>query len=331
MALPVDVSCVVDRQTPAVLFAIRTAQAQARYPSLLEGLRSHSLLAPVQRTGSGLITVAVEQRELGKAALAALGAFRLQQYQLCRWYDLQLDALPASTIHIFSGTSEGHLLAYACLQGANALTAGEAALLDQQQALFLTDTPRPLFASERELFGPACFTSLPALRRVPLAALGELNCFLRNQALLSPLSTIAAIESLLLMTRCILRPAGLQAILGASDREARRLLTALGFPMLYAPHAPVVVPFLPYRHYWAAGEIGPTAQGKYWPFAVAQADLRAQQDHFDRLGALLEQTPAGIRRGLVQLRKQAHPTQPTALLPPRKSKAAQTWKAAPAV
>lgn len=226
MALPVNASCVVDRQTPAVLFAIRTAQAQARYPSLLEGLRSHSLLAPVQRTGSGLITVAVEQRELGKAALAALGAFRLQQYQLCRWYDLQrvaadraerdpqLDALPASTIHIFSGTSEGHLLAYACLQGANALTAGEAALLDQQQALFLTDTPRPLFASERELFGPACFTSLPALRRVPLAALGELNCFLRNQALLSPLSTIAAIESLLLMTRCILRPAGLQAILG---------------------------------------------------------------------------------------------------------------------
>lgn len=339
MALPLDPSCVVDKHTSALLFGFRTAQAQVRYPALLMDLRSHSILAPVHRARSGLVTVAVEQRDLGDAALAALGAFRLQQFLLCQWYDLQqvitdqakcdpqLDHLPTSTIHICSGTPDGRLLAYACLQGANALTTSEAALMDHQAALLLTDWPRPLFASERELFGAACFASLPALHSMPLTAISELNCFLHNQALMSPLSTIAAVETLLLMTRCILRPgSGLQVILGASDQEARRLLAALGFPMLYAPQAPVVVPFLPYKNYWAAGEVGTAAQGKYWPFAVASADLREQQGHFARLHHLLDQPPADIRRGLVQLRRQAQPGIPSALIPPKKSKAAQLWR-----
>lgn len=342
MAVP-TVSCVTDSSPSAFLLALRTAQAQARYPALLEGLHSKSLLTAPHRAGSGLVTVAVEQGRLGEAERMALGAFRLHQYLLCRWYDLQrvstdqveydpqLGHLPASTIHIFSGTAEGHLLAYACLQGANALTTSEAALMDYQATLVLTDTPRPLFASERELFGPACFASLPALRSIPLAALGELNCFLCNQALRSPQSTIAGVETLLLMTQCILRPeAGLQAILGASDQEARGLLGTLEFPMLYAPHAPVVVPFLPYKHYWAAGEVGTAAQGKYWPFVVASADLRAQHAHIDRLNTLLDQSPATIRRGLVQLRKQAQAVRPSALMPPRKTKAARMWKASSA-
>lgn len=338
MALPLTSSSEAGERTGASLTALRTTQTQARYPGLLAGLLSQNVLASRCRAGSGLVTVAVEQGMLGEADLAALGTFRLHQFQLCHWYDFQrieadratsdpqLDHLPANTIHIFSGTAEGHLLAYACLQSANALTASEAALMDQQQTLLLTDTPRPLFASERELFGSACFASLPALRAIPLAGLGELNCFLRNQTLVSPLSTIAAIETLLLMTECILCPeAGLRAVLGASDPESRRLLAALGFPMLYAPHAPVVVPFLPYKHYWAVGEVGIAAQGKYWPFVVAVDDLRAEQPHFEQFDQILAGGLAEIRRAIVAWRRQQTPVAPTTFVPSAETNAAQMW------
>lgn len=300
------------------LRVIRAFQAQARYPALLTGLRGREDVAYQERCGSGLITVAIEQKLLGDEELKALGAFRLQQYLLCGWYDPQkvladqaetdpeLERMPANALHILTGTADGQILAYCMLQGATTQTKGEDAILTNPNALYLQDAQRPLFASEREFFGTSVFASLPALHQIPIGAMGDLTCLLRNQALsTSVLSTVAVVDATSTMIQFMTRiDSGLQAILGSIDREARHLLAAMSVPILYAPLAPVVVSSLPYKHYWAAGEVGTSVQGKYWPFVAAIEDLRAHAKHFARLDQTLSESRNTIRRALVAFRKE---------------------------
>lgn len=319
------------------LAALQDKQANARYPALLRlGERDQGVLFRQEHPKAGLITVAVEQAALPGPLLRALGEFRLQQFLLCGWYeaaraladqaqtDPQLTRVPASSVHLLTGTPEGQILAYCLLQAA-AQEEGERPRAAETRQ-YLHEFPRALFPAERELFGPVLFASLPALRTIPLEHLGDFTCLLQNQALHSPLRTIAVINAILSMIHLLSRPSSRwQAILGNMNQEARALLAQLGVPVLYAPEAQVVVHSLPYHHYWAEEEIGPLAQGKYWPFVVAVDDLRAHQEHFEELHQAFAGELGDIRRAVVVRRRKQTPVAPLALVPAAGTKAAQVW------
>src|SRR5260370_34907581 len=103
----------------------------------------------------------------------------------------------------------------------------------------------------------------------------ELPCLIRNQAVNSPLSTIATLEAVYTMTHVVLQPeSGIEATLGCIDVEARRVTSVLGMPFLYAPLAPVIRE--QFEYYWASGFVN--APGRFWPFGIATEDLHTQAD-----------------------------------------------------
>src|SRR4029077_1785601 len=167
----------------ADLMQLRTMEHEARYPNLLFGLWDHQAPAVRRvRAASGLYTTIVEQRALSAAQWRELGSFRLRQFVLCKWYDAQRIAadhlvidpamgdLPPRTLHAIVGDAEGRLLAYTCLQ-----PAGDAhsALAADEERIYLASPNRPQFPTERELFGPQVFSSLAALREIPLSRVWE--------------------------------------------------------------------------------------------------------------------------------------------------------------
>lgn len=319
------------------LASLRAYQAHVRYPTLFQlRNRQQGVLYSQENPKSGLITIAVEQETLSEVVFGNLGEFRLHQYLLCGWYDVarvladqaktdpQLARIPASSVHLLTGTPDGQVLAYCTLQAA-ALEDAEVPSIAQPKH-YLQEFPRPLFASERELFGPVLFASLPALRAIPLSELGDFTCLLQNQALHSPLRTIAVIDAILSMIHLLAHPASRwRAILGTADQEARGLLAQLGVPVLYAPEAQVMVDSLSYQHYWAAEEIGLPVQGKYWPFTIAVDDLRARQNYFEHLHLQFTGEVENIRRILVAWRHQQTVAEPKAFFPPPGTRAAQIW------
>jgi ubiquinone/menaquinone biosynthesis C-methylase UbiE len=343
MALPspqqeAHLICPLSNNNTQYLATIRAHQAQARYPALLQlWNQEEGVLYRKEHSNVGLITIAVEQEALDEQALRALGEFRLHQYLLCGWYDAarvladqatmdpQLARIPPSSVHLLTGTPEGQFLAYCTLQAAAQEERDESLTPTREQ--YLHEFPRALFPAERELFGPVLFATLPALRTIPLSAIGDLTCLLQNQALHSPLRTIALVEAILSIIHLLTRPSSRwSAVLGNMDQEARSLLASLGVPVLYAPQAQVMVDSLPYKHYWAAEEIGSLAQGKYWPFVIAVDDLRAQQ-HFEQAHQAFAGDPHNIRRSLVAWRRQQTPVAPVAFVPPIGTRAAQIWGA----
>ncbi len=312
------------------LARIKAYQQQAKYPHLLT---SAGALYRRVRPGSGLVIVAHEHGALQPAQRSALGEFRLHQYLLWRWFDLSkvcaddlssdptLDYTPAPAVHVFAGTGEGTILAYFVMQTACLPQhRGAQAQREEMEPFpavpepYLETRGRPQFVAEEGLFGPV-FTSLPALRRIPLSAMRELTCLLRNQALPSPVSVTAVIEAILAMTHLSLHSGTLRAILGSVDVEARRVTAILGIPVLYAPLAPVVTvyPSGQERFYWAEREYEP---GKFWPFVIAVEDLALYAAHLRRLDEILAGPPGEIRRAIKRLRLEGWRLPPHAFVPP---------------
>jgi hypothetical protein len=163
---------------------------------------------------------------------------------------------------------------------------------------------------EVESFGPDLLTSLPALAQLPLESMREFTCLIRNATITSPLIAMAAVESLYAMAHVVMQPdSGIQAVVGCSDLEARRVSHVLGFPFLYAPLAPVVRN--QFEYYWV-----PTinAPGRFWPFVVATDDLHANAEHFRSLDTMLNGSLRDIRRGVVERRREPKAVAPRALV-----------------
>src|SRR6185437_3540463 len=110
----------------------RAVQAESRYLALLHGPWG-SAAAPLFRTArdaTQLITVALRHGDLSAEQRQELGHFRLQQFVLWGWYDLDASVLQTArsdpafatllpeTIHVITGTLDGRLLAYMCVEPA---------------------------------------------------------------------------------------------------------------------------------------------------------------------------------------------------------------------
>lgn len=310
---------------------LRAWQTQARYPQLLIEAPEHAdgVVYRRVRDGTGLVITALRHDALGPAQAEALAEFRLQQYVLCGWYDLDaldrrgaiadpaFEHLPWNTIHVLAGTASGHLLAYFCMQPASsdsaALDAASLANLGEvdrcsQRTPLMGDVSRPLFPTEIHSFSPQVFPSLPALRKVPVPRVRELTRLLRNQTSPSLLSAISVVEAVCTMTAVAMNPESeIAVMLGCVDREARQVTAHLGIPILFAPLAPAI-PLPPAEHefYWAASA---NEQGRFWPFVIATEDLTPLAHWFGEIDAMLAGSSRDVRRGIVELRRRAQASQ----------------------
>jgi hypothetical protein len=320
---------VADKET---LAAIQVRQRDARYPMLLaiaprdDGVVYHRI-----REGTGLTTVAIRHDALTPEQHAALGEFRLHQYLLCGWYDFDavmahsiiqdpaFDVMPADTMHIVVGTLDGILLAYFCIQpavhGCPDRCGRETGSWTYpnpgpQGGLRMRHTSRSLFPSELELFGPHLFSSLPAVRGVPVDRVRELSCLLRNRTHQSPLAASAIVEAIYTLSYLKTRPESpTRIVIGNADLAARRVIGHLGLPFLYAPLAPVMKP----QHDSLWSDVV-NVQGNFWPFVLAIADARAHPEHFRTLDAVLSLPTDQIRRALVDFRRSRDAIVPRMLL-----------------
>jgi hypothetical protein len=313
--------------------AMRERQRYALYPALL----GTPLKAPTNviysrlRQGSGALTVAIRQDALTEQQQRELGEFRLHQYALCGWYDVPtlasnglttdpaLPGLPAATIHVLVGGSDGRLLAYFCMQPAAHIHPASGRLLralpefpsTPHTGTTLRDPGRPLYGVEVESFGPDVFPSLPALASLPMRTILELSCLIRNQSISSPLTTIATLEAVYTVTHIAMQPdSEIQAALGCLDIEARRVMMVMGIPFLYAPLAPVILEQFDY--YWSRSVNTP---GRFWPSVVATEDLLAHAEHFTVLDQALSGSPRDLRRTLVRLHHNPPQFAPHAFVP----------------
>ncbi len=263
--------------------------------------------------------------------------------------DPALDVSPRDTYHVLVGTRDGMILAYITLEPApdgrvdtsflppdedralaSAGLAGDGATVTQGKARAglrfpwlrawrLVDAERPLFLTERELFGPNIFTSLPQLARLPVAHVRELNVLLRNAVVSgsSRLGNIAVVESISAMVDLLLaNRAHLRAILGHSDEEAYRLLADLDIPALYAPHTPLAYPAIghggPKDGLWNTSMDSPD---RFCPFVIAIEDLHDHADYFASIERSLQGTQRTIIRDLVALRRAPNTHTPHAFAP----------------
>jgi hypothetical protein len=338
---------VIALERDAMLETLAQRERDAHYPAVLRAPRASDLavVRHHERAQSRLTTVALLHSQLTPEQYDAIGRFRLRQYMLCGLYDPlyatgaadasdpSLETLAPEAIHVCCGTEDGRLLAYMCMETARprtsvAMPAWWSARATAQEAHHgETDRPgytfgvmpRPLFATEFELFGPGIFGSLPYLRGMDVSEARELSRMLRNQVLASPLSIAATVEIILVMFSLATNPAlGLRATVGCLGREGRALLAQLGVPVLYAPDAQV----LPQQVVQARATRGSScwsdganAQGQFWPFVVASADLRRNAAHFAQLDEMLALRIGDVRRGLVTVRRAGRMIAPETLFP----------------
>jgi GNAT superfamily N-acetyltransferase len=320
---------------------VRAAQREALYPELLTGTDSASTSALLyrERRQSGLITVLLYHGALSPAQRLALAEFRLHQFVLCGWYDAERVAtdqltgdpafhvLPPATIHAVVGLSDGCCLAYTCLQPAgesvSSVTldqlvdapAAQDSVGPQQAHHYFADADRALFPTERELFGPHVYDTLPALRTIPIEHVREWACWFRNQAVRSPLEIPALVAAFTRPMQYVAEPQHeIDIVVGHYNQTARKVYAALGLPVLYAPLAPVQPPTE--DGYWTQGV---NQQGAFWPGAFARADLMEHLVVIRQLDAALDLAPKDLRRTLAAaLRNAEHRTgapPPHALLP----------------
>lgn len=353
MADPIITRAVEIPAAERYLEQVRAAQLDAAYPELLVDTASDPMPALIyrERRQSGLIETILHHGALSEAQRQALAEFRLHQFVLCDWFEAErvaadhltgdpgFDLLPPDTMHAVVGLSDGRILAYTCLQPAGAsvsattldqLVAVSATTLDQLVAdastaggdgataatkHFFTDAVRPLFPTERELFGAHLFETLPALRSIPIEYMREWACSFRNQVVRSSLETAALMAA---FTRPLLLAAdpayGIKVIVGNNNRAARKIYAALDLPVLYAPFAPVSPPTD--DGYWTSGV---NQQGQFWPGALAREDMAEHLKLLQQMDATLDLSPSDLRRALATALRQAErrgtAPQPRALLP----------------
>ena len=313
---------------------LRAQQTQARYPELLieAPARRDAVVYRRVREGTGLVITAICHFGLTPAQARSLAEFRLQQYVLCGWYELDalerrgattdpaFEHLPWNTVHVLAGTASGQLLAYFCMQPAgSSATRHDSASVgifalngDRRRPPVMGDVRRPLFPTEVHSFSSQVFTSLPALHGVPVHRARELTRLLRNQTSHSLLSAIAVLEAVCAMTAVAMTPeCEIAVMLGCVDREARQVTAHLGIPILFAPLAPTIPrPPVAHEFYWAARA---NEQGRFWPFVIATEDLMPLAGWFGEIDAMLAGTTRDIRRGIVDLRRRAHVSEPLSL------------------
>jgi hypothetical protein len=325
---------------------LEARERDALYPSALVTPRAgdDGVVYRRERTQSRLTTVALAHGGLSPEQYAAIGAFRLRQYALCGLYDVHrathardeidpsMESLAPEALHVCCGTPDGRLLAYMCMETAKHRTSvatpvwwwprfgasGSRHGVPGDASYVFGASPRPLFATEFELFGPKLFGSLPYLRDMAVTRVRELSRMLRNQVVVSPLSVAATIEIVHAMSRLVTDPTlAIQATLGCLGREGRGLMAQLGVPLLFAPSAPV----LPHQvalaratrggSYWSDSA---NAQGQFWPFVIASEDVRRNSQHFARLDELLNLSIGELRRALVHFRREKRMIEPETLL-----------------
>jgi hypothetical protein len=297
-----------------------------------------------QEGASGLIVTALRQGNLDMQQQRSLSTFRLEQCLLCGWYDpaymLQqelvsdpaFEALADDSIHMLVGTREGAILSYFCIEPA-ASTAGKSIVGGsgsngsgagmgrggQERAWTMADSARPLFPTERDLFGVGVFATLGRFANAPIAHVRELNYLMRNQTVsaASRVGTLAVVEVIIAIAQllyCEPNPEHTIALVGHMDMEARRITYELDVPVLYAPYMPVV----------SGGPDTLWSQdidlpGRFWPFVISIDDVFLYRDYFDWLDRLLDGPLSQVIRTLVARRREprqhlpvafAHPLEP---------------------
>ena len=258
--------------------------------------------------------------------------------------DPALITTPAETIHVLVGTPEGFVMSYICMEPAHptfdtmdaqgAVTTDSSVLtvrgeqwrgkdntpfsraplmrLLWPRPMRLSDTARPRFLTEYEMFGSQVFTTLPGLARLRVDQVREISVLLRNQVIsgASRSGATAVVEALSAMIHLILaNRRRIRAIIGHSDREAYRLLTDLDLPVLYAPHASQIPDSFtggqfetPKGGLWSRAMDVP---GRFWPFVIAADDLVSYSSYAAWLEQLLAGTPKAITQELRMLRRRS--------------------------
>jgi hypothetical protein len=140
----------------------------------------------------------------------------------------------------------------------------------------------------------------------------ELTHLLRNRAIQPAISIVAVLESMYAVLQLVARPhSSIQAVMGHVEIEARRLAYDLGMPILYAPGAPLAP--VKAGDYWSDEANLP---GRFWPFVLAQSDVRRHPDLLARLGNFLSSADAqNWRNHLLILRRATTPAVPHVSVP----------------
>ena len=225
---------------------------------------------------------------LAADAFNEFGEFRIDQYALAGLYDTtkiaqrgyrtdpSLADVAETTIHVLCGTAAGQILSCCSIVPAKGPLYSEPAgrLVKRRRPLVIGDEERALFPSETELYGRGVFESLPAIQQAPIERMRELVRMMRNQAIKSPLTSLAVFEVCFAVTEVLTDPKlGIDLALGNAGPEARNLMEMINIPLLYAPWASVVVTeTIPEEDFWIPP---PNAEGYFWPFVMPSADLRA--------------------------------------------------------
>lgn len=321
---------------------LRSRQLNARYPTLTAIAAKGKDVLYLRNRPSGLWSYAIRHDMLSASAFNEFGEFRIDQYALAGLYDTSkiaqrgyrtdptLADLAENAIHVLCGTATGQILACCSIVPPRGPLYSEPTglLVKRRRPLVLADQERAVFPAETELFGRGVFESLPAIQEIPVERMREIAHLMRNQAIKTPLTGIAVFEICYALTEVLTNSRlGIDVTLGSSGPEARNLMELVNIPMLYAPWAQVVVSeAAPEDDFW----IPPTnAEGYFWPFVMATADLRAIAPFRLQLNGALASPAESTRSAIIEvarLARNANLPQPMFLheaqIPPR-------WYAAP--
>jgi molybdopterin/thiamine biosynthesis adenylyltransferase len=314
---------------------LRSRQQSARYPALMALATKARNLLYLRNRPTGLWAYAIRHDQLTAEALDEFGEFRIDQYALAGLYDTtkiaqrgyrtdpSLASVSANTIHVLCGSSAGQILSCCSIVPPKGSLFSEpmGRLVKRRRPLVLADEERAVFPSETELFGRGVFESLPAIQEIPIERIREPERMMRNQAINSPLTSLAVFEVCFALTEVLTNPKlGIDLALGNAGPEARNLMEIMKIPMLYAPWASVVVDeTLPGEDFWIAP---PNAEGYFWPFIISTVDLRALASFRQQLDQALGSPAQSARNALIQVASLAEPPgQPQfviqAQMPPR--------------
>lgn len=321
---------------------LRSRQLSARYPALTAIAARGKDVLYLRNRPSGLWSYAIRHDMLPTNAFNEFGEFRIDQYALAGLYDTSkiaqrgyrtdptLADLAENAIHVLCGTASGQILACCSIVPPRGPLYSEPTglLVKRRRPLVLADQERAVFPSETELFGRGVFESLPAIQQIPIERMREVAHLMRNQAINTPLTGIAAFEVVYAVTEVITNPRlGIDLMLGNMGPEARNLVELTNVPVLYAPWAQVVVSeAAPADDFW----IPPTnAEGYFWPFVIPTIDLQATSSVRQQLNSALASPAESTRNAVIKaakLAKSSNLPQPNFLLnaqiPPR-------WYASP--
>jgi hypothetical protein len=310
----------------------RERAAAARYPGLFchPGLRTVRLgYQRVERSGTGIVSLAVLHGDLTPRELDAISEYRLQQYvlsgmydaatveRLGLWRDPSLEALADHDVHIAIGDVHGRFLCYMCMQSP-LLPNGAPAREVSAAGWRMGDPTRPfVFPCESE-FGVGIYARHPQIAPIVLDNVRELTRLVRNQVVRTPVDAFTVVEAVLAVARGMSDPAHhIDAIVGCASLEVRRLLYRLGIPMVYAPFEPILGDNLGAAQ---DGQLLWTDQshvpGRFWPFALASADVRLDITYFDALDAALALSADQIVEAASALRLDGLLRTPRLLIPP---------------